>query len=231
MKKVKFLLFSLLLIFVYSDRVLAVCEDEELNSWAEEAYIEPVEDEDMDIYDESGKLLTTHEKKYHYLLLVYPPRTDSVYAMVKDSVSNKEYRLDQDKDFLTIAVGSKIHYEKKKYTITLYGTENSACPNEKLKTLTYEANPYNKYMINPYCIKYPEDEKCKFNSDAGTMTEEEFDAYVAKQLQIKETQNMSFIAKTWFYIKKYWFYAVIPVVLISIFYGITIFIEKKKKVS
>ena len=33
----------------------------------------------------------------------------------------------------------------------------------KLKTLTYEANPYNKYMINPYCIEYPDDEKCKLN--------------------------------------------------------------------
>ena len=35
MKKVKFLLFSLMLIFVFSDNVFAVCEDDELNDWAE----------------------------------------------------------------------------------------------------------------------------------------------------------------------------------------------------
>ena len=230
MKKVKFLLISLMLLFVFSDNVFAVCEDEELNDWAEKAYIEPVEDEDMDIYDESGKLLTTHKKKYHYLLLVYP-QIDIAYAKVKDSLTNEKYTVNYDSDFNTIAIGSKIHDTKKKYTITIYGGENSACPNEKLKTLTYETNPYNRYMTTEYCINNPGDEKCLFNSDAGTMTEEEFKSYVAKQLQVKETQNMSFIAKAWFYIKKYWFYAAIPVVLISIFYGITIFIEKKKKVN
>lgn len=230
MKKVKYLLFSLLLIFVYSDKVLAICEDDELNDWAEDAEVVAMEDNDMDIYDESGNLLKTHKKKYHYLLLVYP-QTNLVYAKVRDSITNKEYVVGNDSDFLTIAIGSKIHYEKKKYTITLYGSSDSACPNEKLKTLTYEANPYNKYMINPYCIEYPDDEKCKFDSDAGTMTEEEFNAYVSSRLEAKEVENMSWIAKVWFYIKKYWYYVVIPVVLISIFYGITIFIEKKKKVN
>ena len=63
------------------------------------------------------------------------------------------------------------------------------------------------------------------------MTEEEFNAYVSSRLEAKEVENMSWIAKVWFYIKKYWYYVVIPVVLISIFYGITIFIEKKKKVN
>lgn len=230
MKKVKFLLISLMLLFVFSDNVFAVCEDEELNDWAEEAQIEAIEDDDMDIYDDSGNLLKTHKKEYHYLLLVHP-QTQLVYAKVKDSISNKEYVVNSNSDFLTIAIGSKIHYEKKKYTITLYGSSESACPNEKLKTLTYEANPYNKYMINPYCIEYPQDEKCSFDSDAGTMTEKEFAAYVASQLEAKEVQNMSLFAKAWFYIKKYWYYAVIPIVLISIFYGITIMIEKKKRVN
>lgn len=230
MKRIKFLLFSLLLIFAFSDDAFAVCEDDMLNSWAEEAYIEPVEDENMDIYDESGELLTTHKKNYHYLLLVYP-QIDIAYAKVKDSLTNEEYTVNYDSDFNTIAIGSKIHNNKKKYTITIYGGENSACPNEKLKTLTYEANPYNKYMTTEYCINNPGDEKCLFNSDAGNMSEEEFKNYVTKQVENKELENMSWIAKAWFYIKKYWFYAVIPVILISIFYGITIAIEKKKKVN
>lgn len=229
MKKVKFLLFSLLLIFVYSDRVLAVCEDEKLNDWAESAQIIAFEDQDMDMYND-GKLIGTHKKSYHYLLSIYPP-LEIVYAKVTDSLTKEEYIVESNSDFKTIVIGSKIHNTKKKYTITLYGGKNSACPNEKLKTLTYEANPYNKYMTTEFCINNPDDEKCLFDSDAGTMTEEEFDAYVTKQLQKKETQNMSFIAKTWFYIKKYWFYVIIPIVLISIFYGITIFIEKKKRVN
>lgn len=230
MKKVKFLLFSLMLIFVFSDKVFAVCEDDELNDWAEEAQIEAVEDDDMDIYDDDGNLLKAHKKEYYYLLMVYP-QTNLVYAKVKDSITNKEYVVNMNTDFNTIVIGSKVHNDKKKYTITLYGTSDSACPNEKLKTLTYEANPYNRYMTTEYCINNPADEKCKFDSDAGTMTEEEFDTYIAKQLEAKEVENMSWIAKVWFYIKKYWYYVVIPVVLISIFYGITIFIEKKKKVN
>lgn len=230
MKKVKFLLFSLLLIFVYSDRVLAVCEDEELNYWTENARIEVVEDQDMNIYDENNNLIKVHQKKYNYLLLIYPEAED-IYAKVKDSLTDKEYDAKYDSDFGTISIGSMIHNTKKKYTITLYGGEKSACPNEKLKTLTYEANPYNKYMITIYCIENPNDEKCKFDSDAGTMTSDEFEKYVSEQMNAKELENMSFIAKTWFYVKKYWFYVIIPIVLISIFYGITIFIEKKKKVN
>ena len=68
MKKVKFLLISLMLLFVFSDNVFALCEDEELNDWAEEAQIEAIEDDDMDIYDDSGNLLKTHKKEYHYLV-------------------------------------------------------------------------------------------------------------------------------------------------------------------
>ena len=88
MRKVKFLLISLMLLFVFSDNVFAVCEDEELNDWAEEAQIVAMEDNDMDIYDDSGNLLKTHKKEYHYLLLVYP-QTQVVYAKVKDSIANK----------------------------------------------------------------------------------------------------------------------------------------------
>lgn len=230
MKRIRILLFSLMLIFAFSDKIFAVCEDEELNDWAAEATIQAVEDVDMDMYDENDKLIGTHKKEYHYLLLVYP-QTNLVYAKVKDSLSNDEYIVNMNKDFSTIAIGSKVHDTKKKYTITLYGTSDSACPNEKLKTITYEANPYNKYMTTEFCINNPNDEKCLFDSDAGTMTEKEFEDYVAKQLEIKEVENMSWTAKIWFYIKKYWYFVVIPVVLISIFYGITIFIEKKKKVS
>lgn len=230
MKRIRILLFSLMLIFAFSDKIFAVCEDEELNDWAAEATIQAIEDLDMDMYDENDKLIGTHRKEYHYLLLVYP-QTNLVYAKVKDSLSNDEYIVNMNKDFSTIAIGSKVHDTKKKYTITLYGTSDSACPNEKLKTLTYEANPYNKYMTTEFCINNPNDEKCLFDSDAGTMTEKEFEDYVAKQLETKEVENMSWIAKTWFYIKKYWYFVVIPVVLISLFYGITIFIEKKKKVN
>lgn len=230
MKRIRILLFSLMLIFAFSDKIFAVCEDEELNDWAAEATIQAIEDIDMDMYDENDKLIGTHKKEYHYLLLVYP-QTNLVYAKVKDSLSNDEYIVNMNKDFSTIAIGSKVHDTKKKYTITLYGTSESACPNEKLKTITYEANPYNKYMTTEFCINNPDDEKCLFDSDAGTMTEKEFEDYVAKQLETKEVENMSWIAKIWFYIKKYWYFVVIPVVLISIFYGITIFIEKKKKVS
>lgn len=230
MKKVKFLLFSLMLVFVFSDKVLAVCEDEQLNSWAESARIEAIEDQDMDTYDEEGNLIGTHKKEYHYYLLVYP-QANIIYAKVRDSLTNEEYTVYPNSDFSTVAIGSKIHNKKKKYTITIYGSSNSACPNEKLKTLTYEANPYNKYMTTEFCINNPGDEKCLFDSDAGTMTEEEFNAYVAKQNSAEEIRNMSWSAKLWLYIKKYWYYAVIPIVLISMFYGITIYIEKKKKVN
>lgn len=229
MKKIKFLLFSLMLIFVFSDKVFAVCEDDELNDWAEEANIVAVEDMDMDIYVDD-KLTKTHKKEYHYLLLVYP-QTKFIYAKVKDSITNKEYVVNYNSDFNAVAIGSKIHFDKKKYTISLYGSEDSACPNELLKTLTYEVNRYNRYMTTEYCINNPEDEKCAFDSDAGDMTEEEFNEYINIQNENKELDNMKWYAKIWFYIKKYWYYAVIPVVLISIFYGITIFIEKKKKVN
>ena len=91
MKRIRILLFSLMLIFAFSDKIFAVCEDEELNDWAVEATIQAIEDLDMDMYDENDKLIGTHKKEYHYLLLVYP-QTNLVYAKVKDSLSNDEYR-------------------------------------------------------------------------------------------------------------------------------------------
>lgn len=227
MKRVILLLLCFVLVFVFSDRVLAICNDAAINNWAENAKIIAVEDQEMDIYDESGELLKTHKKNYHYLLLVYP-YADLIYAKVKDSESKNEYIVKPDPDFKTVAIGSKIHSDKKKYTITIYAGSQTACPNEVLKTLTYVANPYNKYMTSDFCIKNPGDEKCLFNSDAGTMTESEFKDYTSKQIESNELENMSWIAKTWFYIKKYWYFVILPVILISIFYGILFYIEKKR---
>lgn len=228
MKKVNFLLLSLFLLLTFNSKIYAICESEEMNKWVDEAHIEAIEDVNMDIYDDNGNFVGVHEKKYHYLLMIYPSRKD-VYAKVTDSLTEGEYDALYDDTFYTITVGSYTHNTKKKYTIILYGSEDSACPGEILKTLTYEANPYNKYMTYTYCEENPFDDACTFNADTGTWTEDEFFKYVEDQEKKDELKNMSFFPKCWYYIKNYWFYVVIPVVLISIFYLITIIIEKNKK--
>lgn len=231
MKKMFLLMFTSFCFMSFSLGINAVCNDEELNQWADDATVVFMEDADFTLVEEvpEGETGNTieHERKYAYVLLVYP-EIDTVKAVVTNNLDDKKITARFEDEYNAITIGSYIHFNPKKYTIQLYGDDNSACPNELLKTIKYEVPSYNMYRLTDYCEKNPAEDICRIDNDTSDMTQEEFDEYIKQQEEQELLQKMNTLEKAWYYIKKYWYYVVIPVVLISIFFIVKIVIYKKK---
>lgn len=224
MKKINLILFSVLCLFSLSFKVNAACNDEELNKWALNAYVEY--EEDADLIDEDGNVL--REKEYLYLLHVVP-YYEKGKVMVKDSHSNKEYEVEYDELYDSYVLGSYLHMDEKTYTFTFYGSSNSSCPNQKLRTIEYKVPSYNVYSNSRFCLENPLEDICKTNSnDMKDVDDKEFVDTTNKKEEEQRVANMNFFEKVLYYLKKNWYFIVIPIVLVSAFYVIRIYIYKKK---
>lgn len=225
MRKVNLILFSILCLFIFTFKVDAVCNDKALNEWATNATIEYMED--VDIRDPKDNLI--HSKEYLYLLFI-STQNEKGKIMVKDSEDENEYEIKYDDEiFYGYVVGSYLHMNEKTYTFTLYGAENSACPNEKLRTIEYKVPAYNVYSRSKYCLENPTEDICKTNSnEMKDVSDKEFINIVNKKEEEQKIAKMNFFEKALYYLKKNWYFIVIPIVLVSAFYAIRIYILKKK---
>src|SRR5574344_181925 len=134
MKKIKILFFFVLCMFDFNASIFAVCNDEELNDWAEKVKISLERDEAASYYvtDENGEsTLYQHEVEYYYKLLICEPR-DDIYIKATDSENTKEYDATYSEYDNSFIVGSKIHFSTKNYVIKIYGSSNSSCSGELL---------------------------------------------------------------------------------------------------
>lgn len=228
MKKTKLLLFSLICMFVFSTNIFAAgCDSEEFNDWAEAVEIIFAEDYDFDIYDENDKIIGEHKREYLYMLVV-EPYIENVKVTVKDSISGETVSAKYDKDWGTYVIGSDIHQKEKKYTFTFTGGANSTCPEQKLTTRTYTMPEFNDYIYSDFCEENPFDEMCQLNYDTGDVTIEEFEEIVEKKEEQEILSKMNFFEKALYYIKKYWGYALTPVLAVSSIYIILIILQKRK---
>lgn len=224
MKKINLILFSVLCLFSLSFKVNAACNDEELNKWALNAYVEY--EEDADLVDEDGNVL--REKEYLYLLHLVP-YYEKGKVMVKDSHSNKEYEVEYDELYDSYVLGSYLHMDEKTYTFTFYGSSNSSCPNQKLRTIEYKVPSYNVYSNSRFCLENPLEDICKTNSnDMKEVDDKEFVDTTNKKEEEQRVANMNFFEKALYYLKKNWYFIVIPIVLVSAFYVIRIYVYRKK---
>lgn len=225
MKELKKILFSIFCLFVFSFGVnAATCNDKDLNEWAENVYI--AYEEDYGVGDGKGNII--REKEYSYLLFVYP-YNKNIRVMARNNHTNKDIEIEYDDLYGTNVLGSYIHMNSKTYTFSFYGGKNSACPGVLLKSLEYTVPPYNIFSQREYCINNPSDDICKtYSNDMKDVTDKEFGRLVKNAEKQHELENMNFIQKVWYYIKKNWYFAVIPVVLVAAFYAIKIHLYKKK---
>lgn len=224
MRKVNLILFSILCLFIFTFKVDAVCNDKALNEWAMSAKVEY--EEDNGYKDKDGNVL--REKEFLYLLHVTPYNEKGV-VMVDDSYSEKEYEVEYDDIYKHYVLGSMVHMEERTYTFTLYGSSDSSCPNERLRTIEYTVPAYNPYSRTKYCIDHPTEDICKTNdNDMKEMDDKEFVKLVDKKNEEEKISKMNFLEKALYYLKKNWYFIVIPIVLVSAFYAIRIYILKKK---
>lgn len=222
MKKIMFTIS--LFLFINFDSLYALCDDDELNKIIDEVNVTLVEDSTDTILEDGSVIPNSKDREYAYYLLI-GPYSELVNAKVIDTSTDKIYDTKYNSNYGALVYGSYIHFDEKNYLIKIYGSKKSACPNEELKTLNYKVPKYNTNQLSSYCDNHQYDEKCKLDADVSV---EEFEEYV-EQTEYQEMLNeMNFIEKVWFYIKKYYLYVLIPIVIITLCYLVSIKIYKKK---
>lgn len=203
--------------------VKALCYDEELNEWA--VGVSATFKEDTRTTDPSGEM--SEEETYAYFLSITPLR-DDVKIIVTDGSGSKAEGKNYDSVGI-YGVGCYTNLEEETYTIEVYGKEDSACPNELLKTLRYTVPRFNRYIKTEYCEEYPDHELCKTYTNATKdMEESEFKETLGEyDRQIKEkelTANKIFKIAV-----EYGIYVLVPLVVITIIYIVKITKYKKKE--
>lgn len=226
MKKIK-LFIVFLFMFIFMTNVKAACNNSELNDLAESftaAYLET----------KDGKLLVDrsyyvyYNDEYAYLIMLYP-YSDKLKVVVSDSIINKERVLKLDDMINAYIVGSYIHYEDKTYYISVYGADNSACPGELLKSFDFSVPKFNEYYLYDHCTNNDDDDEiCTMMKNTDNISLSEYSKTVLKSNEENKIKNMTLNEKIIYYLKKYYLYAIIPVILISIYYVIKIRKYKKK---
>lgn len=224
MRKFRLIIFGFLCFSCFIFNINAACDDTDLSEWVQDVTINYMED--VDIIDENGN--TIWNKEYLYLLYTssYNP---FIKVMVSDTHNVKPYEVKYDQKFGSFVLGSYVHMNEKKYTFTFYGTSDSACPNTVLRTITYTVPPYNVYSVNNFCLNNPEEDICRTNdSKMNGVSDRDFVKRVDDIEEDNRVKNMNFIEKVWYYITKNWYFIVAPIILVSAFYAVKIYLYKKK---
>ena len=218
MKKIKKIVFCLVVLFAFTSFVNATCNDEELNEWAtkiEAKFIEITE-------------IGLDSSEYAYLLTVDPMRDDITIKVTDGSGASAEGKMlspSRDKDQI-LAVGCYTNLEEETYTIEVYGAKGSACSNQLLRTLTYTVPRFNRYIKDQRC-KDSDSEYCKtFTNSTKDMNQADFDKAMKED---KDDNGPTIITKILKVIVDYGLYIIIPLVIISIVYGIKINKFKKEE--
>ena len=229
----KYLLFFItILLIIFNTKVYAACNDEELNEWVVNAKIEFVEqstlnkkydkEEDYTSEEDEEETVDEIEEDYAYYLYLTPYRKD-IKIKVKDGEGNtgvgtyfKKY------DFY--GFGCYTNLEEEKYTIEIYGSDDSKCKNELLKTMTYTVPRFNRMSYFAICDDYPDQELCKtFTNETENMSESDFKKAM-KDYDKEEKKKSGDIFNFGDNIISYLLFAIIPFIIITIIY----FIRKRK---
>ncbi len=224
MKKLKILI-AIFIMFMFAFNVNALCTDSQLNNTVSNLKLGYSIDKDEKFTDENGKeYVIPHE--YAYSIRVYP-YSDKLKVMVKDSITGETKEAKYKKSADAYVYGSYIHYSEKTYTISVYGNENSACPNELISTASITMPKFNEYSLYSGCENV-DDEICSIVYDSSNLSQKDFESKIEEIKEKNKIENMGTFKKILYYIEKYWFFVVAPVLVISIIYCIKIFNHKKK---
>ena len=224
---VKKLAIFFIITFCFSYNVKAVCYDKELNDWALNTEIKFIEFDRNLINEETGEPLK-NSMQAAYILSTTVNRDD----IVMKATTNKGYKLEGK-----YIPGHKVYgitdytpLEKVEYEITIYGGKDSACPNEVLKVLDYEVEPFNFYFKTQKCEDYPDAPLCKQYLDTNNITLDKFnkemDIYIEENVPKEEPKGFDAIID---FMLNYGIYVLIPFVVISAIYLVKIRKLKKEE--
>lgn len=148
---------------------------------------------------------------------------ENLYAIITNNYNSENIKigysdLKEDKVayFYTADVSKKINY-----TIDVY---SNSCGDEKLKTISLKTDKYNPYSTNNVCLGYWSIiDYCNPFYDNDDLTEEEFVIKVKEK--IEEIRPRTIIE----YIKSYYIYVLMPVLILTFIFAIRVIILKKRR--
>ncbi len=225
MKKNK-LLITFLFMFIFSMSVKATCNNVELNDLAEKfnaMYIE-LDHGDL-VFMDSSRIKYSDE--YGYVVFLYP-YSSKLKVIATDSITNTRNEIEKDEVLEAFSIPSYIHYKEKKYSIELYGADDSMCPGALLKTLNFTVPKFNEYSMYEHCEKNSDEEICKMMKNTSNISQDDYEEIVQESNEKNKIKNMPLGEKIIYYAKRYYLYALIPILLISTYYVIKIRKYKKR---
>ena len=220
MKKKLLLSCLFLCTFLFNIKVGALCYDDDLNSWSSKAEIDFIDFNKNLINEETGKPLR-ETMMYSYILTTNIQRKDIVIKAKTSDGRNLEGMY---------IPGHKVYgltdYTPKdgvKYEITIYGSKESACPNEVIKTFKYEVDKFNFYYKTEKCEKYPEAPLCKRFKNTDDVTLEEFNQEMDEYINtIDPKKNTNWFSSFLKFMVSYGIFILIPFIVIALLYMVKI---------
>lgn len=225
MNKIK-VVFTIVFMFVFSTNIFALCNDQELVDSAEKIKVEFIEDSDFEIIskDANGNEVKTNiDRQFAYVLSFTPYNEDLLIGAV-DSIDNELVPAVYHALYKSPVIGSGVHYEPKKYEIYIYSQKKDSCYGELLRTMEYTVPEYNTFSSSDFCKDNPNISECAIQYDTSKLTEER----INELKRTTEISNMTFIEKALYNVKRYWYFILIPILLISIYYVVKIVSYRKK---
>lgn len=198
-------------------------------------------DETCDISKEEAKNIlifrnyevNEEDEKYINISIMLP--SDKVYIVILNDYEEeiKKYSYtDADENGL-ITISSPNIYKNITYTIKSYTTDEN-CDIEPIETYVIDTGIYNRYSKEEICVSGTYIDACQ-----SYLTKEEIDKYLNGDENISidefmtivnkeyDKNNMSNKDKVIEFIKTNYLYVLIPFVVLSLFFGIKIFIVKR----
>lgn len=222
MRKILFFIFIFL---CFSFSINALCYDDNLNTWALNVQIKQIEFNNSLPNELNDNKPLKETMDYAYILALSEYRTDVVMKADLTMVQDDGTDFKESYEWKYIPghkVWGIVNYNAKgevNYDISIYGSKDSACPNELIKTIKYKIEPFNFYLKTEYCEKYPEAPMCEMYKDTSDVTKEQFDKIMEDYEKEHGPQDEpTFLDKLFGYIGQYASFILIPFVFISIFY-------------
>lgn len=226
MKKFKVLLF-IILMFTFTTRILAVCNDKTLVDAAANIELNVVKDQDFNVKvtDKSGhERETVLERQYAYVL-TFTPYNENLLIAVLENETNSIIPAYYHIGYKTYVIGSDIHYSPKKYEIYVYSQNKNSCYGELLRRMDYTVQAFNEFSLTTFCQENPNTKECAIDYNSSKLSEKE----INKVIEQTTVKNMSTSERLLHNVKKYWYFILIPIVLISGYYLFKINAYKRKE--